>query len=323
VAGCGPVDGEVRAEGRRLTGALLDVEVAEDGAVRIGELEGVGRIVDGGDFGDTYNYAPPGVDTVVDRPSRVSVEVAAAGPLRAELVVVRRYDWPVGITEHGTARTQETAPVDVETRIELRAGEPFVRLRVSFDNRSRDHRVRFHVPLRSPATGSAAEGQFAVVERGLDVEGGVGETPVPTFPARGFVSAGEIAVLLDHVLEYEVVDGRELALTLLRSTGLISRNHNPWREDPAGPELAVPEAQLPGPHAVAFALLPHDGSWAEAGTLAEMERYQHPFASVRGAGSTQELAEQAGLSVEGDGIVLSSLRRRDGWLELRLVCQHP
>ena len=31
----------------------------------------------------------------------------------------------------------------------------------------------------------------------------------------------------------------------------------------------------------------------------------------------------AGLEVGGDGVVLSSLRRRDGWLELRLACQHP
>ena len=30
-----------------------------------------------------------------------------------------------------------------------------------------------------------------------------------------------------------------------------------------------------------------------------------------------------GLSVVGAGVVLSSLRRRGDWLELRLACQHP
>ena len=33
--------------------------------------------------------------------------------------------------------------------------------------------------------------------------------------------------------------------------------------------------------------------------------------------------EGGGLSVEGMGVALSSLRRRGDWLELRLACQHP
>jgi alpha-mannosidase len=317
------VDGPVRAEGRRLVGELLEVEVADDGTLRVGDVAGVARIVDGGDFGDTYNYAPPAADTLVDRPESVSVEVAAEGPLRAELVVRRRYRWPAGVRAGGGERSAQTVPVDVETRVELRAGEPFVRLRVSFDNPCRDHRVRLHVPLPAVATGSAAEGQLAVVERGLDVEGGFGETPIPTFPARGFVSAGGIAALLEHVVEYEVVEGRELALTLLRSTGLISRNENPWREDPAGPEVAVPDAQLIGPRSLALALLPHAGSWADAGVLAEMERFQHPFLAARGTSDSAQPRTATGLEVRAEGVTLSSLRRRDDRLELRLVCQRP
>jgi mannosylglycerate hydrolase len=319
----GPVTAPVRTNGRRVSGDLLEVEVAEDGTLRVGGVEGVARIVDGGDFGDTYNYAPPALDTVVDQPASVEVEVAANGPLRAELVVRRSYRWPTGLRERGTARTEETTPVTVETRVELRAGEPFVRLRVTFDNPCRDHRVRLHVPLPERAPGSAAEGQFAVVERGLEPEGGFGEKAVGTFPARGFVAAGGMAALLEHVVEYEVVDGRELAFTLLRSTGLISRNENPWREDPAGPELAVPEAQLIGPRSVTLALLPYTGSWAEASLLAQMERFQHPFLTAPGTGDGSAASGEAGLTVRGDGIVLSSLRHRDGWLELRVVCQHP
>ena len=106
-------------------------------------------------------------------------------------------------------RSASTVPTDVFTALELRAGEPFVRVEVRFENRSRDHRVRFHVPLPGVATGSAAEGQYAVVERGLEVEGGHGEVPLPTFPARGFVQSEGVSVLLDHIVEYEVVDGRE------------------------------------------------------------------------------------------------------------------
>ncbi len=144
--------------------------------------------------------------------------------------------------------------------------------------------------MPDPVDGSAAEGQFAVVERGLTIEGGHGEVPLPTFPAHGFVSVEGVSVLLDQVTEYEVVDGRELALTLLRSFGLISRNANPYREDPAGPEVPVPAAQLLGERASSFAILPHRGGWLGAGTADWAERYRHPVLAVRGVGPAASAA---------------------------------
>ena len=208
--------------------------------------------------------------------------------------------------------------------LELRAGEPFVRVRLAFENPSTDHRLRFHVPLAAAASGSAAEGQFAVVDRGLVSEGGYGEVPLPTFPARGFVDAGGVAALLDHVTEYEIVEGRELALTVLRSIGLISRNVNPYRAEPAGPESAIPDAQGRGPRSISFALYPHAGSWSDAGVVHQMERYQHPFRQVAGTGRSKLAArEWRGIELLGDGVVLSSLRRTGEWIALRLVCEHP
>ena len=166
-----------------------------------------------------------------------------SGPLRGDLTIVRTYAWPRGLTADATSRTNNTVPTEVTTTLELRADEPFVRVSVAFDNDSTDHRVRFHVPLPAPVRGSSAEGQFAVVDRGLELEAGHGEFPLPTFPAVSFVSVEGCSALLDQVTEYEVVDGAELALTVLRSFGLISRNANPYREDPAGPEVPVPAAR--------------------------------------------------------------------------------
>jgi mannosylglycerate hydrolase len=291
VRGRGAVAHPVRAEGATLSNGLV--------AVGPGDL---GRIVEGGDAGDTYNYAPPPGDVPVDEPESIDVEVVESGPVRGELKIVRSYRW------QGT-------PVNVITSVQLLADEPFYRVRVSWDNRLSDHRVRLHVPLPQRATSSFAEGQFAVVERGLETEGGFGEVPLPTFPARGFVSAGGLAVLLEHVLEYELVeDGRELALTLLRSVGMLSRNVHPYRENPAGPEVPVPAAQLQRPWSVGFAICPDADS-----ALAQMDRYQYPFLTMPGRAERGKLAEQAGVALEGDGVVLSSLRRVDGELEARIV----
>jgi alpha-mannosidase len=236
------------------------------------------------------------------------------------MVVTRTYAWPRGLLDDLSARSAETFEVEVRTHVELRAGEPFVRLALEFDNRSLDHRLRFHVPLPRPTDRSFAEGQFAIVGRGLEMEGGYGERPLPTFPAHGFVAVAGVAVLLDHVLEYELVDGRELALTVLRATGFISRDRNPWREDPAGPVIAAPTGQVQGAHRVTFAILPNGPDGPDPGVLEATERYRQPLLTALGSGPRQlALGSAAGLAVEGDGVVLTALRRRAGALELRLV----
>lgn len=322
----------VTADG--LDNGLVAVSVASDGTFRLegggSRLEGVGRIVDGGDFGDSYNYGPPAIDELVETPDSSTWTHVERGPLRGGIEITRAFAWPIGLGDGGGRRTETRTETVVSTRLELRAGEPFVRVQVAFENRSRDHRVRWHIPLPGPVDGSSAEGQFAVVDRGLTVEGGRGEVPLPTFPAHGFVHVDGLSVLLDQVTEYEVVDGRELALTVLRSYGLISRNANPFREDPAGPEVPVPAAQLLGSHEFAFALAPHAGDWSTAGTLTSADRYRHPFQTIRTTGSPERgerdgsmPAAAAGLRVDGDGVVLSALRRRDQWLELRLVNEAP
>jgi mannosylglycerate hydrolase len=331
----GPVAAGPGATGQgRLDNGLVSVEVAADGTLdlRAGQvvLRGVGRLVDGGDAGDLYNYAPPDGDLLVTEPERVEVTTLAAGPVSGRLAVARTYRWPLGLDTAGTARSTELATVGTVTQVELRAGEPFVRLRVVVDNPCRDHRLRLHVPLAAPAVSSFAEGQFAVVERSTSAEGGHGEVPLPTFPASGFVDAGGAAVLLDQVTEYELLtDPPELALTLLRSVGQISRDLHRYRDEPAGPQTPTPGAQCLGTVAASLAVYPHAGAWHQDGVLTQMECFGLDLLAAPGSGPRQPSGEapgprgSPGLAVEGDGVVLSALRRRGEWLELRLACQHP
>ena len=237
------------------------------------------RIVRGGDVGDSYNYAPPPGDVLVEAPLDERLVTIEEGPLRRVDILHRTYMW-------------DEVQVETQTRFEQRAAEPFVRIRIEFDNPCDDQRVRVHVPLREPADRSYAEGQFGIVERGLEPEGGYGEVAIPTYPAAAFVAAGGIALLLDHVTEYEVA-GDELALTVLRSTGLISRIHHPWREDPAGPALPTPAAQLRGPRSFSFAYLPSDEALVE-----HAERYRHPFLTAQGTAEDGDLRARTGPVLE-------------------------
>src|SRR5687767_1320733 len=72
-----PDDAQPPAEDR-LANGLLEVSVRPDGTLDLvgggRELTGVGRLVDGGDVGDSYNYAPPGDDVVIDEPEDVRVD---------------------------------------------------------------------------------------------------------------------------------------------------------------------------------------------------------------------------------------------------------
>ncbi|MEV8421083.1 alpha-mannosidase [Streptomyces niveus] len=326
VRGAQPAQQPVRAEGRTLSNGLVTVTALDDGTLRVTAadgtvLDGVGRVVDGGDRGDSYNYAPPGTDTLVTTPRTLRVGTAIGGPLRAALTVERLYDWPQAVDRTADRRTAATRPGGVRLDVELRAGEPFVRLDLTLDNASLDHRVRLHVPLARPAETSHAEGQFAVVERGRTAEGGFSERPVPTFPAHGFVDAGGAGLLLSQACEYELLD-REVALTVLRATGWLSRNIHPYRTEPAGPQLAVPAAQMVGTTTVSLAVLPHAGDWHEVDLMAAAERYRHPLHATPGSGPRDAPpVSHPGLSVEG--AVMTSLRRRDGELEVRLVAASP
>ena len=320
---------DVVATESTLDNGLLAVSVQDDGCLQIvtrdgTTLVGVGRIVDGGDVGDTYNYGPPAEDTVIEKSETVAVQRAERGPLLGALIVNRTYLLPAGLNQDRSSRSAAAVNTMVSMRVELRTGEEFVRLAVRFDNQSLDHRLRLHVPVARTASVSHAEGQFAVTTRGLTSEGGYGEEPLPTFPASTFVDAGGAAVLLDHVTEYELVDdGRELALTLMRGVGQLSRSIHPCREEPAGPEIPTPAAQCLGATTTQIAVMPHAGSWSKAGVLAAAERFRYDLHAVPGRGTPGvALTEAPGLAVTGEGVVMSSLRRREDWLELRIVAQH-
>ncbi|MFJ9029519.1 glycosyl hydrolase-related protein [Streptomyces sp. NPDC102274] len=307
------------ATARTLSNGLVEVSIAADGTLDVTGsdgtvLYGVGRLVDGGDRGDSYNYAPPARDVLVSEPTEVSVELLENGPLRSRTRVTRVYAWPTALSsDERDLRGGLTVPTPVETLVEVRAGEPFVRVSTSFLNQSADHRLRFHVPLPEPAAVSASAGQFAVTERGLTAEGGWGEYPIPTFPASSFVSAGAANVLVDHATEYELVgDGSEIALTLLRAIGSISVNIHPLRDEPAATEIPAPGAQDLGVRIEnRFAVVPSSTGWQGANAVALAEEFRNDVLVARGTAPAggQLPPDATGLRVDGADILVSSIRR--------------
>ncbi len=184
---------------------VISVQVdPADGTFAVDGHGGLGALVDGGDVGDTYNWCPPRVETLVDAPISVSTRVVEAGPVRGRLEVVRTYDLPTHVEEQARVGSQR---VEVRTTLELHAGDDLVRVHVALDNHGlRDHRLRVHLPLPQRASSSIAECAFATVERDLTAEGGATEQGLATYPSRRFVSAGGLTVAHEGLLEYELID---------------------------------------------------------------------------------------------------------------------
>ncbi|HEY3810640.1 MAG TPA: glycoside hydrolase family 38 C-terminal domain-containing protein [Acidimicrobiales bacterium] len=300
--------GPVRAGPGWLDNALVHLEVDPViGTLSVNGRDGLDRLVDGGDEGDTYNYSPPACDTIIDRPKSVAVEVLESGPVRGRLRIRRRYEWPAGI-RHGRRAGRET--VDVTTDAELRAAEHLVRLTTSFDNRCRDHRLRAWFPLPHPAERTTAECAFATVTRGAP-EGGPQEPALGTYPARRFVTAGGLTITQEGLLEYELVDaGGALALTLLRATGMLSRPAPAARPNSAGPADRLEGPQLFGPHRVRYGLAvgPVD-PWR----LADQAWLPLQVVSSTGGGRLPAI----GSRLEVHGAEVAALHRVEGAIEVR------
>ena len=289
-------------------------------------VAGLGRLVENGDGGDTYNYSPPTDDIVTDTPEAVAVTLAETGPVRARLHVAAWYRWPthaIGDERRCEGRSDDAVLTEVVTTLELRTGEPFVRVHHEWDNRARDHRVRAHFPLPSRVEHSHAECAFAVVERGLETEGGPHEAPLPTFVSRRFVDASDgdagIALVHDGLLEYELVaDGRELALTLLRATGYLSRSELDLRPNPAGPLDPLDGPQLQRRIAVEYAVLVHKGGWEQARCYDRADEVLVPLERVRVGGQHGAHLAVTGRRLRVEGAAVSAVLRDPGGLVVRV-----
>ena len=237
-----------------LSNGLVTVVVdADTGTFSLDGHAGFGRLVDGGDLGDSYNYSPPAGDSVVDAPGRGGRwrSPSAARCARAA-VITATYEWP----DHVDGASQQRVgvrTVEVATTLSVVADERAVRVRTTFVNPSRDHRLRVHLPTverrgRTPSPSAP----FGTVRRGLTAEGRPDEFGLPTFPSRRFVAGGPPdrrargAPRVRGDRDRATGAGHELAVTLLRSTGMLSRLGMTLRPMPAGPLTPVEGLQLVG-----------------------------------------------------------------------------
>jgi mannosylglycerate hydrolase len=263
----------------RVTAALdgtLTVLDRERGAT----VEGLHRLEDVADRGDSYTFCPLEGDRP-RTPGTAHVRIKAAGPVWAELELSTELELPAALVPGRRERSAESVACPVVTRVRLAAGSDRIEFTTTVANRASDHRLRVRFPCPAPVETVRAEGHFAVVRRPPRPvwNGDWFEPPHHTSHTLGAVAAGGVVVLGKGLPEYEATDDGELALTLLRCVGWLSRDDLSTRRGHAGPPLPVPGAQCHGDHVFEYAV--ELGDPADAELLRRSQDYRFDF--VEGA----------------------------------------
>ncbi len=305
---------------RSIAAGALTVTVLDDGAIEIGDSKlnlkvRANDLADEGDRGDLYHF--DGIGETV-RPTLKKVTVTESGPLRARLTIEQELTLPTTLSDDRKARSKETHPTRVTTTVTLTAGSPAVELATTFDNQTLDHRLRAIAHAPFAAERLDVDQGLAVVARPLDTAtlgaAGAVERPAPTGQHHRFVDVTDgrrgLAILPRGLLEHEVTrhDGQtELALTLVRSVGWLSRGDLAVIDHAAGPIMATPAAQELGPHRFEYAVLLHDGDWQKGDVMAEARRFASPAIAVAPSGKHGAQVGRALVDVTPSPVTLSAV----------------
>jgi alpha-mannosidase len=261
---------------------------AQEGAFTLHDLSsgavfaGLNRFTDGGDIGDEYNYAPPAHEKIVDE-VKVKAVRTQSGPVEQSIEVDLEMIIPDELAPGRRARSENSVSLAITTRATLVSGTARVEFTTVVDNCARDHRLRVHFPVPFYTNLAEHDGHFEVVSRpvGLpEFDSTWIEQPRGEVPQRHFsrLASERLALILANrgLPEVEALENEsgklELALTLLRCVGWLSRDDFSTRKGHAGPMLATPGAQMQGRSTYEYALIPGDN---QSSTLHYKEAYAY------------------------------------------------
>jgi alpha-mannosidase len=233
---------------------------------------------------DAWELEPYHARTHEPCPGAESFEISSDGPLRAEVA----FEHAVG----ERSRVRQIVRLDAHARrVELRAT-------IDWGERHRILKALFPANVRSDS--ATYETAFGVHERPTHANT-ASDAARFEVPGHRFVDIGEhrfgLAILTDGTTGHSAA-GAELRLSLLRGS-----------TDPD------PDADL-GVHELVYALMPHSGSWQDAGVVREARLMNVPIRWVGGDSGTSADARRAAHSrgfagVEAGDLVLDSLKRAE------------
>jgi alpha-mannosidase len=248
---------------------FLSVELISDQTLTVTDkttgqtYRGLNRFVDSGDCGDEYNFSSPPSDLVVDSAILRGVTLAR-GPVQQTLTFDLDLSLPASLSADRKSRANERVVTRITSRVTLTRGVPRVDIHTRVDNRAKDHRLRVHFPAPFTTDSANHDGHFEIVKRPIGLppfDETWSEDPRPETYQSAFTSISDgqntLTIANRGLPEVEALrtrksgrlpssEGTEIAITLLRSVGWLSRDDFSSRRNHAGPFLETPKAQMIG-----------------------------------------------------------------------------
>ncbi len=327
----GKVDIE-KPETARIENEFFIVSLQADGTFELldrrngARYNGLNRFVDEGDRGDEYTFSSiPGTPPVQARLVRAQVQ---RGRIWQSMEIELEMNIPARTAEDRGQRSDEMVCLPIFTRVTLLNGVPRLDIHTRVSNQAEDHRLRAHFPAPFTVKTALHDGHFEVVERSAGVPETMEdcyEQPQPETAQRAFTaveSDGTGLLIANRGLpEVEVLQNEqgnsEVALTLLRCVGWLSRGDFPERGGHAGPGMATPEAQMKGSWSFDYAVIPFAVT-DRLGAFGQAYAFQAPLCAVSASLHSAELHSRGTfLHVEPNDFVISAVKSTEdgnGWI---------
>ena len=310
--------------GRCIENQFVHVSIEKNGTLTLldkttgQEFEELLTFEDVGDIGNEYIFKQPENEQAIlskDQP-RSTVEIIKDTSKIAQIKLTQTIDIPISADDRlekeqqmvrefrfrQAQRSKETKPLTITTLITLRAESKKIDFTTTIDNQMKDHRLRVLFPTKLHVEQHEADSIFEVVARPNQVSASW-ENPTNPQHQHAFVQLGDatqgITIGNFGLNEYEILDGKTIAVTLLRCVGEMGD----WGYFP------TPEAQCLGVHQFDYSLEVHSGK-------DKFATYKHAYAAQIPF-STKQLSIQVGklspknqyLSIEGETFAITALKR--------------
>ncbi|MBQ0106300.1 MAG: hypothetical protein KBT47_09760 [Armatimonadetes bacterium] len=327
---------------REINNGIVSVQVVDNNNVMITNIEkdvcvyNANIIEDIADIGDEYRYKSPETDRIIlNNNSLTEVSVIDNSPISATLCCKYDLKLPECFDYENNRRSERlvNCPVTVEYTIEK--DRDVVKIKTTFENNAKDHKVRALFPTETDTDFAYAEMPFDVVKRDLQIPDSWQESsrvqPLKTWFALED-DEKSVGVLSKGLQEYEILPdaSNTMALTLFRSINKISN------EGDAGNMIYTPEAWYLGTHVFEYALYLSDDRFtadteSENDIVNKAHDFNAPMIAVQSdkteKGKTQETATMEPinnfLAVSDERIVFSALKRAEDGSGIILRLYNP
>ncbi|GAB2026956.1 alpha-mannosidase [Lactovum odontotermitis] len=257
--------------GRLLENRFIKVEISADGSLSLTNKQ-TGKLYanqlifeDTGDMGNEYIYKqtadgkalystdfPFTVEVIKDQDTEAVVKLTHQMeiPVSADARLQEECEKVIDITRRTAERSQTAAAFPVTTFLTITRDAKAVEFTTQFDNQMKDHRLRVLFETDLLTSTHVAESIFEAVERPNQVSQ-YWKNPTNPQHQHAFVNLhdAENGLTIGNIAlnEYEIVDARTIAVTLLRCVGEMGD----WGYFP------TPDAQCLGSFEVKYSAEPH------------------------------------------------------------------